>query len=139
MTNKLLFFKSKRHVAVFAFTVLALVIVVGIVVFALVKNSPNNLQPSAEPPTEGPVRIQGEAVCLPHKDTTGPQTMECAYGLKDKDGLYYALRDTENDYSNIISIPAGQQVVVTGTLKHGEDSKYRIVGTIEVTDIAPPK
>lgn len=35
--------------------------------------------------------LSGEVVCLPHRDTSGPQTMECAYGLKTEVGEYYAL------------------------------------------------
>ena len=33
----------------------------------------------------------GEFVCLPHKNTDGPQTMECAFGLKAENGDYFAL------------------------------------------------
>lgn len=35
--------------------------------------------------------LTGEFVCLPHKDTSGPQTMECAFGLKTDVDEYYAL------------------------------------------------
>jgi len=35
--------------------------------------------------------LSGEYVCLPHKDTSGPQTDECAFGLKTDTGEYYAV------------------------------------------------
>ena len=35
--------------------------------------------------------LTGEYVCLPHTNTSGPQTLECAFGLKTEDGSYYAL------------------------------------------------
>lgn len=35
--------------------------------------------------------LEGEVVCLPHKDTTGPTTLECAFGLKTDVGEHYAL------------------------------------------------
>lgn len=35
--------------------------------------------------------LAGEVVCLPHRDTSGPQTMECAIGLRTDIGEHYAL------------------------------------------------
>ena len=35
--------------------------------------------------------LSGTGVCLPHKDTSGPQTLECAFGLLTEAGEYYAL------------------------------------------------
>lgn len=35
--------------------------------------------------------LTGEYVCLPHRDTDGPQTDECAPGLKTDVGEYYAI------------------------------------------------
>lgn len=131
------FVKSQLHAL--QLLVAAFVLLVIGVLAVVITNSTSTEQSSIEPPAEGPIRIQGEVVCLPHKNTDGPQTLECAFGLKDKDGLYYALKDSRDDHSNITSIPTGKQVVVTGTLEHGEDSVYQTVGTIEVTDAAPPK
>jgi hypothetical protein len=52
--------------------------------------------PSLEPTRQIPdvpqeATLDGEVVCLPHKDTSGPQTLECAFGLKTDDGTHYAL------------------------------------------------
>ncbi|GEM_PF-7045652 len=35
--------------------------------------------------------ITGEYACLPHRDTSGPVTLECAFGIKTESGEYYAL------------------------------------------------
>ena len=33
----------------------------------------------------------GTPTCLLHRDTSGPQTLECAVGIRFDDGTYYAL------------------------------------------------
>lgn len=89
-------------------------------------------------PEEKPnkVRIKGEIVCLPHKDTEGPQTLECAYGLKSReDGKYYALGYSDPDALHMTSLPTGEVVVIEGNLSEQPDSKYDIVGAIEVTSV----
>ncbi len=48
------------------------------------------LAPSA-PLTQQGVTLEGTHVCLPHKNATGPQTLECALGIVTDDGVYYAL------------------------------------------------
>ncbi len=50
------------------------------------------------PPPAGDITAQGMITCLPHRDTSGPQTLECAYGLEDIEGRYYALRDIRLNY-----------------------------------------
>lgn len=72
------------------------------------------------------VTIEGKAVCLPHKDTTGPQTMECAVGLQASSGKYYAVEDQD------ITDKVGKQetVKLTGIIEAPDDSQYDIVGVI---------
>jgi hypothetical protein len=41
--------------------------------------------------TERGVTLTGTFGCLPHTNTTGPQTEECAFGFKTDDGTYYAV------------------------------------------------
>lgn len=78
------------------------------------------------------VRVKGEVVCLPHKDTSGPVTLECAYGLKGINGKFYALLDTDPEYKNISSLPTGEVAVITGKFTEQLDSEYDIVGVIEI-------
>ena len=37
------------------------------------------------------VTLEGRYVCLPHAETDGPQTLECALGIRTDDGKHYAL------------------------------------------------
>src|SRR5688572_24598229 len=59
--------------------------------------------------------LTGEYVCLPHKDTRGPQTLECAFGLKTDSGEYYAL-DFNLTSQKIPNFITGQRYSVTGTI-----------------------
>lgn len=86
-------------------------------------------------PTKGDVTVKGELFCLPHKNKTGPQTMECAFGLKADGGVYYALSDKDPMYKNLSSVPMNKQVEITGSIKLNSDTKYDTIGTIFVTSI----
>ncbi len=97
--------------------------------FANCVEKPGELQP-----TKGDVSIKGELVCLPHKNSTGPQTMECAYGLKSN-GEYYGLTDTDPSYKNISGIPMNKMVEVTGKIKLSTDDKYNTLGTLFISSI----
>lgn len=61
--------------------------------------------------------LVGEYACLPHADTEGPKTGECALGIHAQDGKYYAL-----DMSGITApsaldeVRVGDIISVTGTL-----------------------
>jgi hypothetical protein len=84
----------------------------------------------------GPIVIRGTLLCLPHRDTSGPHTASCAYGLMDSAGRYYALRDTSPSYKNISSVPTNAQVEVIGTFAPKEDTTYQSSGIISVTSIS---
>ncbi len=43
------------------------------------------------PTPAGDISVVGRQICLPHRDTTGPQTMECALGIAGEDGNNYSL------------------------------------------------
>ncbi len=68
----------------------ALLLAIGIGVYAI---KPMFEKPTEEVPNDIPplTMFTGTTVCLPHRDTDGPQTMECAFGLHTDDGKYYAL------------------------------------------------
>lgn len=52
----------------------------------------NGQATSTVPVPQNDITVSGLYVCLPHRDTSGPQTMECAFGLKvGNKPLYYAL------------------------------------------------
>lgn len=79
------------------------------------------------------ITTSGILECLPLKDSEGPQTMECAFGLKDEKGLYYALNDPE--WKFLIGPAMNTSVTVTGTLERKSDTKYNSVGIIKLTNL----
>ncbi len=84
----------------------------------------------------GPMTVEGTMVCLPHKNTEGPQTLECAFGLKDTQGRYFGLSDTDPTYKNVSGVPMNVTVEVEGTFRPlTTESNYQNIGTIEVTKI----
>lgn len=83
--------------------------------------------------------ISGVQTCLPHKDTSGPQTLECATGMKADSGKYYAL-----DFALSSQIPHeiqnGERFTASGVITPIEMlsadhwQKYNVEGIFSVTD-----
>lgn len=106
-------------------------VVVGLVVtFAVVSR-----QSTSSTPSSGAVELTGVVECLP-KPGNGPQTLECAYGIKTSDNKHYALRNVEQ---SMINYPVGTEVVVKGELSPPPtDTVYDINGVINVTAFSKP-
>ncbi len=83
------------------------------------------------------VQIIGDFVCLPHKNSGSgqPQTLECAFGLKDESGVYYGLNDTTSRYP--FDAPTGSKLKVTGSLRKVDQTtnKYETEWTIDVVSV----
>ncbi|MDO8610898.1 MAG: hypothetical protein Q7R95_10235 [bacterium] len=94
----------------------------------------NPTQPTTIPPT-GNIVIQGTILCLPHKNTFGPQTKECAYGLKDDSGRYFSLNDASHVYKNILGIPMNVRIEVEGVFELRSISNYLDIGVIQVSRV----
>lgn len=88
---------------------------------------------------ESSITVLGVITCLP-KISDGPQTLECAIGLRGENGNYYGLRNTEK------VDPVGQFLTgeiplkVSGTLyqeiiKGPDGNQYDVVGVIDVQAI----
>lgn len=83
--------------------------------------------------------FSGTFVCLPHKDTTGPQTEECAFGIELPAGDYYAL-DTALMSQMPPEFSAGDYITASGTvtpierLSSDQWQKYDVAGIFSVTD-----
>lgn len=92
-------------------------------------------QPVVGIPSSGEIIIKGEIVCLPHKNTKGAQTMECAFGLKDEQGRYYGLHETDPEYKNISGAPMQIPVTISGVFIPKEDEKYQSIGVIDLEKI----
>ncbi len=88
------------------------------------------------------VTVTGKWECLPHKDTSGPQTLECAFGIILDDGTGHLAVNT----SLMSSIPAepqvGKRVRIEGILTPIEQISsnlgqiYNIKGIISATTIS---
>jgi len=61
--------------------------------------------------------------------------LECAIGLKDGEGRYYGLKDSDPTYKNVGGLPMNTQIRVSGMLKKESSTTYPTVGTIEVSKI----
>ncbi len=86
------------------------------------------------------VTVTGKQICLPHKDTTGPQTLECAIGFKIDDGENYVLDMnllSSTDAADLIN--SGVHVRVQGiitpavALSSNQWQKYNMKGILSVT------
>ncbi len=83
--------------------------------------------------------IVGYWECLPHKNTGGPQTLECAFGLAvDQSDGHYAI-DTALMSMYPVDYPVGTKVRVTGIVTPANQlssiQKYDIDGIIRATVI----
>lgn len=120
-------FVRKRFFVLFIFLAITTLFIVG----ATTLRKTTETQKISVPPA-GEITINGEVVCLPHKQNGGPQTLECAYGLKDLEGRYYGLKDPTPDYAVISKIPFGRMVEIVGTFTPDSNSIYQSIGVIEI-------
>jgi hypothetical protein len=81
---------------------------------------------------EQSVSLEGKIVCLPHKETDGPQTLECMAGLQTDDGNYYMLNDASSNYELAGAAGSEKKVRLSGILKPGGDDIYQSKGVITV-------
>lgn len=101
---------------------------------------PDNLPVGGAPP-EIDV-LTGIYECLPHKDQTGPQTMECAFGIKTDDGAHYALDFSAFTSEAGMTIATGERIRAEGTLVplaalNATDDRriYDIQGVLKVSNL----
>lgn len=123
--------------------VLAAVVVIGLGVLAvmrpLVGNAPS--VPSVPlDPTPQSVTFSGTYVCLPHLDTTGPQTEECAFGFKTDAGEYYAVNFGESaegmqQFQSGAYVTAEGFTVIKEALSTNQWDKYNMEGFFTITRV----
>jgi len=83
--------------------------------------------------------LSGEYVCLPHIDESGPQTDECANGIKTDVGEYYAVDLNLMSQSQILLV-VGQNFTANGVITPIERlstdlwKKYPVIGIFSITD-----
>lgn len=94
-------------------------------------------------PTPKNVTLSGTYECLPHLDTTGPQTLECAFGFKADDGAHYAINfgasaDSFQQFQSGARITAEGFVVPKVALSTDQWAKYNMEGVFTVTRVISP-
>lgn len=83
--------------------------------------------------------LAGEYVCLPHKDVSGVQTDECAFGMKTEAGEFYAV-DMNLLSQNVPQMTIGDKFQATGVitpiemLSSDHWQKYNVKGIFSITD-----
>lgn len=99
-----------------------------------------------EPPLDGTPRtvtLSGTYECLPHLDTSGPQTEECAFGLKTDAGDHYAVNfgagaDAMAQFQSGSHITAEGFVVIKEALSSNQWAKYNMKGIFTITKMIDP-
>jgi len=70
---------------------------------------------------------------LPHKDNSGPVTLECAIGIVDENKAYFSLSDPEQKF--ISDLVTGKKYRISGFYSSSAESKYKIDGQIKIEKI----
>ncbi len=91
-------------------------------------------------PTPRSVTLSGTYVCLPHADTTGPQTEECVFGIQTDDGEYYAVNfgasaQAMEQFQSGVHVRAEGFVVIKEVLSTNQWEQYTMEGVFTVTNI----
>jgi len=98
--------------------------------------------PKSNPGDDGSlneVTLDGKTICLPHKDTSGPQTLECAFGIKTLEGDNYALDLSALSPEDQLEINTGEEIQVIGVVVPIEEissdvwQKYDVKGIMKVS------
>lgn len=122
-------------------TILAICVAVAIAVagYLFFINTP--VQPLDGTPQH--VTLSGTYTCLPHMDTTGPQTEECAFGLKTDSGDYYAVNfgasaGAMDQFQSNAHITAEGFIVPRVALSDSRWAKYNMRGQFTITRMIDP-
>jgi hypothetical protein len=119
--------------------IIAIVIILIIGGFFILNNRVYQ-EKQGEPDTYEPYQasLSGEFACVPHKDTTGPQTRECLVGLRTAAGEYYLV-----DFNQLPSAPnvdSRDKLSANGTvtpierLSTDQWQKYNLEGIFSVAN-----
>lgn len=86
------------------------------------------------------ITLSGTYVCLPHIDTRGPQTDECAFGLRTDEGDYYAVNFGQSAAA-MQQFQAGAHIRASGffvakeALNTDQWNRYTMKGIFTVTEL----
>lgn len=121
---------------------LLLVLIIALGSFSYFSKSKSNEAKDLDA-TPRNVTLTGTYTCLPHLDTEGPQTMECAFGLKTNTGDYYAVNfgasgQAMDQFRSGETITAEGFIVIKEALSSSEWQKYNMKGIFTITKMISP-
>jgi hypothetical protein len=105
----------------------------------LIYTSPKKVE--KDPATlAGLVTLTGTYECLPHTNTDGPQTTECAFGFKTDDGDHYAVNfgqsaNAAEQFKSNAHITAEGFIALKETLNTDQWNKYNMKGIFTITKV----
>lgn len=103
----------------------------GIFIYAIVAVAVTRT--GSKPPVSGQqITVEGEYACLT-KPGGGPQTLECTFGIKTADNLYYAVKFADADNA-VSELRIGAKVRIIGIFE-SQEGIYVSEGVIEVTSL----
>lgn len=95
-------------------------------------SSNSNNQNTNVPKNGSQITVSGTTTCLPHRIKGEAETLECAVGLKAKDGKYYGLVDGTQHYVFDVDV----DITVSGLFVATTTSNYAVIGNITVGKIS---
>ena len=130
---------QKTLIRIVVALVVALVLVFSF--FAWKSQAPAVLPPADDVATSEPYRatLTGIHVCLPHKEKTDGETLECVAGIQTDEGTYYAL-DLALMSQTAEQIPSGTRFTASGLvtpiayLSADRWEQYEVTGIFSITD-----
>jgi uncharacterized protein len=118
-----------------------LTILIAIAIIFFRTETPESSQ-SPTPAVPYQATLTGEYICLPHRTTSGPQTLECALGIKVDTSSYYALDLGQLLNSDqVTKLPTGTPMTVEGLLvpidqiSSDQWQKYNVKGIMRVEKV----
>lgn len=76
--------------------------------------------------------VEGNIVCMPHKNTDGPQTLECTTGVKTQEGTYYSIKTSDPQHELNSKAGSDKKVRITGTITDDPSSIYQSSGVLNL-------
>lgn len=87
------------------------------------------------------ITVTGTYTCLPHKNTEGPQTLECALGIQATSGEYYSVDTGSYTGNELNNAPTGKKFTIKGLftpvemLSSERLKNYNVRGILTVREV----
>lgn len=122
-------------------SIAGLIIVFAVVFIVIIAR--HHTAPAPLDPTPKNVTMHGTFECLPHANANGPQTEECAFGLKTDEGDHYAVNfgagaTAMQQFQSGAHITAEGFLVLKEALNTDQWNKYNMKGIFTITRMIDP-